>query len=122
MKDGREVDRHGTVVGVDIHDVGHEVPPLAADRRFGRGHPFRLVLDLDVAVENERLAVEEDRVVVSAAGLDHLLHLRPERVVALLVFLLHARMKLHSECLANHDFFSLLQNAAPVAQTKYAAV
>ena len=72
MERARQVDAYRRVVGVGLHDAGHEVPPLPVDGRIGAGGPPLGVVDLDVAEQRQRVRVQRDGVVAAAVGVDQI--------------------------------------------------
>ena len=83
------------------HDIAHVLPPSLTDFRRGDGRPLFLAFDFGVAEELARLGMQEDRVVRNAVVFEDLLEFRPDRIVALFVFLLGAGVDRHEERFAD---------------------
>ena len=90
-----EIDAHGAVVRVGFHNICHEIPPFPVDGGVSSFGPALLILDLDVAEKSQRFFVQKDGVILSAIFMDHVLHLRPELIVTLLVLGLLALIQFH---------------------------
>ena len=93
------------VVRVGRHQVTHVLPPLLTDLRRGDGRPPFLAFDFGRA-EELRFEVQEDRIVRDTVIFEHLLQFRPNRIVALLLFLFGAGVDRPDEGFA--DFHDLL--------------
>ena len=95
-----------TVVGIRRHNFDVLLPPLLTDFRRSDGRPLLFAFDLRVAEELSRFGLQEDRVVRHTVVFEDLLQLRPDRIVAVFVFLLDAGVDRHNEGFA--DFHDLL--------------
>src|SRR5579863_371818 len=81
----------GTFVDFDLHQGAHRLAPARIDGVLGeRGDRLFKIVRLEIT--KERKAVAEDRIVANARLLQRVEHLRPDFVMALLVFLLAARL------------------------------
>ena len=97
-------DRDRRVVRVDLHDVGHHIPPLLGNRvDIGSILAISLLAALLIGKEEIRLLVPEDRVVGDALLLDHLDEFWPNSSVPLLVFDLAAWLQFHLERESFHN-------------------
>ena len=95
-----------TVVGIRRHNSDILLPPFLTDLGRGDGRPLLFALDFGVAEELARLGVQEDRIVRDTVIFEHLLQFRPNRIVALLLFLFGAGVDRPDEGFA--DFHDLL--------------
>ena len=69
MEHFRELERARGIVSVHLHEIGHMIPPTAADRRLRDCAPSSLILNLSVRNELARSSVEKDRIVMNAMSL-----------------------------------------------------
>lgn len=112
MKQLLDGDGDGRVVGVDLHDVGHHVPPFLCDRVYIGGIlAVGVLAALLVSEEDVGLLVPKDAVVAHAGLLDHLFQFRPDGGMALGILFLTTWFQVHlkSESFHNGFVFVILQ-------------
>src|ERR1044071_1702307 len=83
-------------------------PPTSTDFSSRDLPPQLFRLDLCISKQSTvATAIQEDRIVVYAVIFQHLLQLRPDRIVTPLIFNERPRLKCHQERFANHENWSL---------------
>ena len=87
------------------HDIAHVLPPSLTDFRRGDGRPLFLAFDFGVAEKLACFGVQVDRVVRDAVVFEHFLQFRPDRTVALFVFVFGAGVDRHNESFADFHKF-----------------
>ena len=63
MERARQINAYRGVIGVGLHDAGHEIPPLPADLGLGRFRVTLGIVELDIAEKDVGLLIDEDAVV-----------------------------------------------------------
>ena len=86
-----QINANGAVIRIGIHDICHEVPPLTVDGCIGTLSPQFGIINLDIAKQSQGFLIQKDGVVLTAVLMDHILHLRPQQVMAALILLLMLR-------------------------------
>ena len=95
MENGLEIDAHRAVIRVGFHNVSHEIPPFPVDGRIGSLCPALFVFDINIAELGQCFSVQKDRIILSAVFMDHILHFRPELIMAFFVFCFLSFIKFH---------------------------
>lgn len=106
MKQLLDGDGDGRVVGVDLHDVGHHVPPFLCDGVYIGGIlAVGVLAALLVSEEDVGLFVPEDAVVAHAGLLDHLFQFRPDGGMTFGVLFFTTGFQVHLKCESFHNGF-----------------
>ena len=94
----------GRVVGVDLHDVSHHIPPFLCDGvHVGSVLAVGVLAALLISEENIGFLVPEDAVVAHAGLLDHLFQLRPDGGMALGILFLTTWFQVHLKSESFHN-------------------
>src|SRR5687767_12582585 len=85
------------VAGLDLHDVGHVIPP-APHQRMLRKRPAAVAgAQLERREKRARQRIEENMIVEDARVAEQRRELRPDLIVPAAILLRHARLELHAE-------------------------
>lgn len=105
MEDFGERLENRHVVGVDLHEVGHVVPPFLNDLEIFQAVGGVVVSQFLKRKERQAFLVEVDGIIKDSGVTVRLGELRPDFVVALFVFIDDTGFEFHFKSIANHQAF-----------------